>query len=122
MGLILSRIKNEKLRQTIRAEIDGKNLAARLPDTEPKRDVGKALEPSPPNEGRSGASLEVSITRFSRRLLDADNFAGGCKFLIDAMRYRGLIPNDDPGSIDLRFRQVRVSSKKEEGTLIEIER
>ena len=66
-------------------------------------------------------ALRVRITRHACRVLDADNFAGGCKFLIDAMRHERLIPDDDPASITLAFEQVRVSHRVDEGTEIVIE-
>jgi hypothetical protein len=40
--------------------------------------------------------------------LDVDNGAGGCKPLLDAIRYEGLIPDDDPSSIEFNFRQYQV--------------
>lgn len=96
-------------------------LAARLPDAQPKPHPRQALERSPSGEGSRGPRLEVCIERRARRLLDADNFAGGCKPIIDQMRYAQLIPDDDPASIELVFRQAKVATRKEEGTLITIE-
>ena len=61
----------------------------------------------------------VRITRCGTRLLDADNLAGGCKPIVDALRYRGLIPEDDPQSIGLVVQQRKVL-KKDIGTIIEI--
>ena len=60
------------------------------------------------------------ITRRSCSLLDADNFAGGCKPLIDQLRYAKLIEDDDPATIEILFRQVKVQTKKEEMTTVEI--
>ena len=56
------------------------------------------------------------------RLLDADNFAGGCKPLIDQLRYAKLIADDDPETVEILFRQVKVETKAEEMTQIEITR
>lgn len=50
----------------------------------------------------------VQIHRCGTRLLDVDNGAGGCKALLDCIRYEGLIPNDDPGVIDFYFTQEKV--------------
>ena len=61
----------------------------------------------------------VRITRFGVRLLDADNLCGGVKFLLDACRYEGLIPEDNPGAIRLIVAQRKVKMK-ETGTLLEI--
>ena len=62
---------------------------------------------------------KLVITRHGLGTLDADNLAGGCKSLIDALRYRGLILNDDPESIEVIFRQSPV--KKEPHTIVLIE-
>ena len=59
------------------------------------------------------------ITRFSTKLLDVDNLAGGCKPLIDAVRRAGLIPNDDPGTVDVVISQA-TCRRGEERTEIEI--
>jgi hypothetical protein len=37
------------------------------------------------------------------------------------LRYHGIIADDDPGSITLEVRQVKVGSKKFQGTLIEVD-
>lgn len=42
------------------------------------------------------------------------------KFLIDALRYEKLIPDDSPDHIILEVRQKKVAHKSEEGTLVEI--
>jgi len=62
----------------------------------------------------------LCITRHATKLLDADNFAGGCKPLIDQLRYAKLIADDDPESVEILFRQAKVKTKKEERTEIEI--
>lgn len=69
-------------------------------------------------KGRSDRTV-VRITRFGIRLLDADNLCGGVKFLLDACRYEGLIPEDNPGAIRLIVAQRKVKMK-ETGTLLEI--
>jgi hypothetical protein len=56
------------------------------------------------------------------RLLDADNYAGGCKPLIDQLRYAKLIEDDDPETIEILFRQTKVKTKAEEMTQVEITR
>ena len=72
-------------------------------------------------EGGKGRSrFRVVITRYGSRPLDVDNGAGGCKPLLDAIRYEGLIPDDDPGTIDFVFRQQKVR-KDERRTEVVIE-
>jgi len=70
--------------------------------------------------GQAGARYRLTITRYGAKLLDIDNGVGGCKPLIDALRYEGLIPEDDPGTIELIFRQRKVP-KAERRTEIVIE-
>lgn len=53
-------------------------------------------------------------------MLDADNFAGGCKPLIDQLRYARLIVDDDPSSVEITFRQEKVQTKAAEMTTVEI--
>ena len=61
----------------------------------------------------------MRITRQATRLLDADNLAGGCKPLIDQLRYAGLIPDDSPEQVEITFTQTKVK-KGQEGTLVEL--
>ncbi|MDE1170897.1 MAG: hypothetical protein PW734_06790 [Verrucomicrobium sp.] len=95
-------------------------LAAPIPDAKPQPHAGPALAAPAQDEKRRGPRLVVRVTRRARRLLDVDNGSGGCKPLLDAIRYRGLIRDDNPHEIDFQFRQERVGTRSEEGTLIEI--
>jgi hypothetical protein len=71
------------------------------------------------DEGRSAGRRHVCITVATCRLRDADNTV--VKWLVDSLRYHGIIADDDPGSITLEVRQVKVGSKKFQGTLIEVD-
>jgi hypothetical protein len=75
---------------------------------------------STPGKEEGPKRIAVCITGFRRRLLDADNFAGA-KYLIDGLRYANVIPGDRPDQIELTFRQVKVKTKPEERTQIEID-
>ena len=77
---------------------------------QPKHDAGtKLLDPHQAQKGGKGRSrFCVTITRYGSRPLDVDNGAGGCKPLLDAIRYEGLIPDDDPATIEFQFRQIQV--------------
>jgi hypothetical protein len=75
---------------------------------------------NPKGESECKNRTTLCITRRAVSLLDADNFAGGCKPLIDQLRYAKLITDDDPGSVEILFRQVKVKTKAEEMTQIEI--
>jgi hypothetical protein len=102
-----------------------KALVGGVSAAEPEPHRAAALERVLPAEGAGEpCAVPRTIVRIERRavrLLDADNFAGGCKPLIDALRGQGLIADDDPETVNLQFRQRRVASKKEEGTEIVIE-
>jgi len=94
-------------------------VPARLPDTLIEHHVGaESLGVGENEKGRSDRTV-VRITRFGVRLLDADNLCGGVKFLLDACRYEGLIPEDNPQAICLIVVQRKVKMK-ETGTLLEI--
>lgn len=69
-----------------------------------------------PGEGRA----HVSIERRSLKLLDKDNLYGSVKFLCDALRYAGLIADDDPESIELTVTQRRVRHRAETGTEVTV--
>jgi hypothetical protein len=97
------------------------SLAPRPSHPVVEHDAGRALVNAPPDEAGRGPRLVLRFTRFAVSLLDFDNGAGGCKFLCDALRYEKLIPDDDPGSIDFQFRQVKVDTFAEEGVEIVIE-
>lgn len=75
-----------------------------------------------PREGKDQSKNRVTlvITRSAVSLLDADNFAGGCKPLIDQLRYAKLIADDDPETVEILFRQTKVKTKAEEGTEVKI--
>jgi len=60
----------------------------------------------------------VRITSYRTRLLDPDNAFG--KWHVDGLRYGGCIIDDSTQDIELYFTQVKVSTKKEERTEIEI--
>jgi hypothetical protein len=95
-------------------------VAPRIPHPVPQPDSRPALDDALQGEAPDLPRFGLRITRISCQPLDADNFAGGCKFLIDAIRRRGLIPDDDPQSVEISFRQIKAKTKAEEGTSITI--
>lgn len=92
----------------------------RLPDPKPQPPLRQTLVCQPPRKTERPERVVVRITRHACRLLDADNFAGGCKPLIDQLRYAALIPDDDPQSVELQFRQEKVAKKHLEAVTVEI--
>ena len=94
-------------------------LAPPLRHPLPKQDAG--VQPLGANQDEEGGvrRINVLIIREGMRLLDLDNLYGSVKFLADALRYKNLIPDDNPQAITLEVRQRKVP-KKECGTIIEI--
>ena len=89
----------------------------------PQRSLVKVLktkEPSTQRSTKSNPLYTLSITRYSTKTLDVDNLAGGCKPLIDQIRYSKLIPDDNPESVEITFNQVKVKTQKEQRTEIRI--
>lgn len=63
----------------------------------PKRAEGKRL---------------VKIFSYRKNILDHDNFVGGAKPVLDALRNLGLIKNDDPAHVDVSYHQIPVRGDK----------
>ena len=90
-------------------------LAAGVRDTKPERAPRqKPLDPDQAQKKGQARTL-VCLTRYSTGRLDQDNLYGGVKPLVDALRYAGIIGNDDPDSILLIVRQ-RKCARKDIGT------
>lgn len=95
-------------------------VARRIPDPLPQHDVKQESVGADENEGRGAGFIIVRITRHGSKLLDKDNLYGGVKYICDALRHEGIIPDDNPEAIDLQVLQKKVPRQKV-GTLIEIE-
>ena len=103
----------------IRCNADPETVGPISPPVPQRRVQENALVASPAKEGgASGPRLRVVITSRRARLTDVDNITA--KWIIDALRYKQLIPDDSPEHIILEVRQQKVDSKAKEGTLIEI--
>ncbi len=121
MGIQLHEIKDDRLRRRLRAALDsaGPVVAAGVhhPIVEPRSERHPS-GPHCPKDG-SGPRLVLRVVRRACRLVDADNL-GGAKFVVDAIRRAGLVPDDSPETIELLLTQEKVATRDEEGTLIEI--
>ena len=95
-------------------------MAARTPDTVAQPLDGAALDDLPPREKGRRPRAHLRIERRSCRPLDLDNFAGGCKALIDCLREAQIIDDDDPESVEITFTQTRVKTRAEEGTALSV--
>jgi hypothetical protein len=92
----------------------------RVSDPVTKRPAQQALVALPKRKEKVSNRTYVRITRYSTRPLDCDNYAGGCKPIIDQLRYAKLIKDDSPEDIEVQFNQVKIKTKAEEHTKIEI--
>ena len=98
------------------------SATAGIPHAKPQPAPRQTLVNPCKGESPRKARTTLIITRCSCSLLDADNYAGGCKPLIDQLRYAKLIADDDPETVEILFRQVKVKTKSEEMTQVEITR
>ena len=63
------------------------------------------------NAAKSHQFRRVTIQRYGARLLDHDNFVGGCKPLLDALTRAGLLWDDSPGYLRVTYAQVSGAGK-----------
>jgi hypothetical protein len=96
-------------------------LNAQLSRAEPECDQAPALGPAVQREVQSLPRTTVRFIGYRVRPLDPDNFADGCKDLLDGLRHAALIPGDEPWRINFETRQEKVARRSEEKTVIEIE-
>lgn len=114
--------KPDDLPPALRAQLFQTGIVStRLHNPLPEQDAGVQLLGANQDEEGGTGRFRVRITRRGARLLDADNLAGSCKYVLDALRYRQLIPEDNPAAIDLEISQ-EITPKEDRGTLIEITR
>jgi len=95
-------------------------MATRTPHALAEPPERQALEQLPQKQAGDGPRAHLRIERRACRLLDLDNFAGGCKALVDCLKEAGFLADDDPGSVEITFAQVKVRTRKEEGTSIHL--
>ena len=79
------------------------------------------IEPMEPQEDEGGniRRSRIRITSKRCRLLDPDNLC--VKFIVDALRHCSVIKDDTTKEIEVYIKQVKVKTRKEEKTIIEIE-
>lgn len=97
------------------------NPDTQLQSPKPKRDKAPALDTTNAGEKRSFPRITVRFTGYRVRPLDPDNFAGGCKDLLDSLRHASLIFGDEPWWIKFETTQEKVAHRTQEKTVIEIE-
>lgn len=85
-----------------------------------ERDQAPALGSPISRETKSDRRIIVRFIGYRCRPLDPDNFAGGCKDLLDALRHAKLIEGDEPDKIIFVTEQKKVDHRSEERTEIEL--
>jgi hypothetical protein len=91
-----------------------------LQSPKPQRDQAPALGAAVPGKTKGIQRVIVRFIGFRCHPLDPDNFAGGCKDLLDGLRHAKLIPGDEPDRIIFVTEQRKVAHRKDERTEIEL--
>ena len=100
---------------------DEDTSGAQLQGAESERDQAAALERADAGKEEGAERVTVRFIGYRVRPLDPDNFAGGCKDSLDALRHAHLIDGDEPWKIIFQTEQIRVKTFCEEKTEIIIE-
>ena len=93
---------------------------SQLPPAESKPITSNALGRKSKRETQIRGRIRVCYRLSSVRPLDTDNLAGAVKIGQDCLVAVGLFPNDDPYSIEVSFKQVKVKHFADEKLEIEI--
>jgi hypothetical protein len=91
-----------------------------VPDAKPEPNQVVALDRASPRKEIGVGRPRVRFIGYRARPLDADNFAGSCKDLLDGLVAAGLLESDAPGKVEVFWDQVKVARLSEEKTVIEI--
>lgn len=86
--------------------------------TEPKLSPAKASNGNRQDKASNPKRYIISFTIYRVRKLDPDNIV--VKWHVDALRYAGLIYDDTEEAIKLSINQEKVSSYKDQKTIITI--
>lgn len=93
-------------------------VVAGVSAAEPEPGVVPALAGGQANERRCTGRVHVCYTVFRCRPCDPDNHV--TKWLTDSLRRAGIIADDTDEHIELQVKQVKVKTKAQEGTMIEV--
>lgn len=92
----------------------------KLPASQPKHYATAALVKAKVREVKSVVRIGLRIIVYRCVLLDTDNSYGSTKQLTDCLCIIGLLPGDSPSQINLQVEQVKVATRKEQRTVVEI--
>jgi len=85
-----------------------------------QRQLPAQLGPDNARETQSARCVPVCFTLYRRRLLDVDAKYSSVKDLLDCVVDAGFADGDKEGQVSLEVRQVKVKTKSEECTTIEL--
>lgn len=88
------------------------------PSTVVECPAGDGTLATPKTEASHTGRFLVSVTSYRRRMLDEDNLSE--KYFCDLCRYAGIIPDDSPDRTQIKVSQIKVASKEEEKTVVEV--
>lgn len=83
-----------------------------------EHDIRKALHDVGKNEARSSERCLLSFTCYRTKRQDPDNAV--VKWFVDALRRARLIQDDTEDDIEIKIKQVKCKTRKEERTEIEL--
>ena len=86
-----------------------------------QRERPPALAGDSPREAQSAGCVPVRFTLYRCRLLDVDAKYGSVKDLLDCLVASGIVAGDKEGQVSLEVNQVKVGTRAEERTEIEIQ-
>jgi hypothetical protein len=86
--------------------------------SKPEQNAGHRTLATPKAQTEGPRRRLLRFTAFRTRLVDPDNNV--FKWECDALRYAGIIEGDTADHVEIVTKQVKVKTKSEEGTLIEI--
>lgn len=89
-----------------------------VPSAKPEQTVCHDSLGKETRETQGTTRIAIRISSFRQRLVDPDNLCP--KYIIDGLRYAGLIPNDREEDISLTVEQRRVLLRSDERTEIEL--
>jgi len=99
-------------------------MARRVRHSQPQLDLGVDVGEqvrSSGSQAQGRARPFVRIIRYATKLLDdVDNLKGGAKFLIDHLRYCGIISGDTDKETEFEITQIKVRKKVEVGTRVKV--
>jgi hypothetical protein len=100
------------------------SVVAKLPHAKSQQSLSPPLVNTHTSKERSTAGCapraRVRFVLYRCRLLDADNAVASVKFALDALVAERVLTGDGPGQITLAVEQVRVRTRADEGTWIEV--